>query len=72
MPTLRFSLQKRLRALGLSTAAATASRFVFAAPLALACTVAVSVVCFGERPSGREGLGIALLAASIVGIVLSA
>ena len=38
MQTLRFSLQKQLKSLGLSTAAATASRFVFAAPLALAGT----------------------------------
>jgi len=36
--TLRFSLQKQLKVLGLSTAAATASRFVFAAPLAVAGT----------------------------------
>lgn len=36
--TLRFSLQKQLKSLGLSTTAATASRFVFAAPLALVGT----------------------------------
>ncbi len=41
MQTLRFSVQKRLKTLGLSTAAATASRFVFAAPLAVAGTVAL-------------------------------
>jgi drug/metabolite transporter (DMT)-like permease len=39
--TLRFSLQKQLKVLGLSTAAATASRFVFAAPLAVAGTLAL-------------------------------
>ncbi len=33
--TLRFSLQKRLKRLGLSTGGATFSRFLFAAPLAL-------------------------------------
>ncbi len=33
--TLRFSLQKRLKSLGLSTAGATFSRFVFAFPLAI-------------------------------------
>ena len=38
MQTLRFSLQKQLKALGLSTTAATAARFVFAAPLAVAGT----------------------------------
>ncbi|MFN4172683.1 MAG: EamA/RhaT family transporter, partial [Pseudorhodobacter sp.] len=32
--TLRFSLQKRLKGLGLSTAGATFSRFLFAVPLA--------------------------------------
>lgn len=36
MQTLRFSLQKQLKGLGLSTASATASRFMFAAPLAIA------------------------------------
>ena len=36
--TLRFSLQKQLKGLGLSTASATASRFVVAAPLAFAAT----------------------------------
>lgn len=41
MQTLRFSLQKQLRGLGLSTAAATASRFVFAAPLALMAVAAL-------------------------------
>ena len=34
--TLRFTLQKRLKGLGLSTGGATFSRFLFAAPLALA------------------------------------
>lgn len=34
--TLRFGLQKRLKAIGLSTGGATFARFVFAAPLALA------------------------------------
>lgn len=35
MQTLRFSLQKQLKALGLTTTSATASRFLFAAPLAI-------------------------------------
>ena len=39
--TLRFSLQKQLIAHGLSTAAATASRFVVAAPLAFCATAAL-------------------------------
>jgi drug/metabolite transporter (DMT)-like permease len=38
MQTLRFSLQKQLKAHGLSTASATASRFVVAAPLAFCAT----------------------------------
>ncbi len=41
MQTLRFSLQKQLKALGLSTTAATASRFVFAAPLAVLGTALI-------------------------------
>lgn len=37
--TLRFVLQKRLKSLGLSTAGATFSRFLFAAPLAAGATL---------------------------------
>lgn len=40
--TLRFSLQKRLKGLGLSTAGATFSRFLFAVPLAGAGTLALA------------------------------
>lgn len=40
--TLRFSLQKRLKGLGLSTAGATFSRFLFAVPLAGAGAVALA------------------------------
>ena len=40
--TLRFMLQKRLKGLGLSTAGATFSRFVFAFPLA--CTAALMLI----------------------------
>lgn len=39
--TLRFMLQKRLKGLGLSTAGATFSRFLFAAPLAVLALVAL-------------------------------
>jgi drug/metabolite transporter (DMT)-like permease len=39
--TLRFLLQRRLKALGLSTGAATFSRFVFAAPLAWGLVLAL-------------------------------
>ncbi|WP_337248613.1 DMT family transporter [Rhodovulum sulfidophilum] len=42
--TVRFMLQKRLRGLGLSTAGATFSRFVFAAPLAALGLVALMAV----------------------------
>lgn len=40
--TLRFMLQRQLKAAGLSTGGATFSRFVFAAPLALALAVALA------------------------------
>ncbi|MBL3570760.1 EamA/RhaT family transporter [Rhodovulum sp. BSW8] len=42
--TVRFMLQKRLRGLGLSTAGATFSRFVFAAPLAAAGLAALLAI----------------------------
>ena len=41
MQTLRFSLQKRLKGLGLSTGGATFSRFVFAVPIAAAGSAGV-------------------------------
>ena len=44
MQTVRFSLQKQLKALGLSTASATASRFLFAAPLAIGGAAAFMLV----------------------------
>ncbi|BAQ68127.1 putative transmembrane protein [Rhodovulum sulfidophilum] len=49
--TVRFMLQKRLRGLGLSTAGATFSRFVFAAPLA-ALSLAGLMAVRGEALPG--------------------
>ncbi|WP_410218890.1 EamA family transporter [Paracoccus sp. (in: a-proteobacteria)] len=49
--TLRFMLQKRLKGLGLSTAGATFSRFVFAAPIAGA---ALCALIFAEGTSLPE------------------
>lgn len=46
LQTARFSLQKQLKTLGLSTLAATASRFVTASPLALMLT-AVLMLAYG-------------------------
>ncbi len=43
LQTARFSLQKQLKTLGLSTLAATASRFVTASPLAIILTAAIMV-----------------------------
>ena len=43
LQTARFSLQKQLKTLGLSTLAATASRFVTASPLAIILTAASMV-----------------------------
>ena len=60
MQTLRFSLQKQLKVLGLSTTAATAARFVFAAPLALAGAGLLMVVQGHGFPvlSGRFWLAV--------------
>ena len=69
MQTLRFSLQKRLRGLGLSTAAATASRFVFAAPLALAGTMGLMVVRGYGLPSLGPWFWWAVLAGGVAQIV---
>lgn len=49
--TLRFVLQKSLKGLGLSTGGATFSRFVFAAPLALALTMTLLVGGEGGSPA---------------------
>jgi drug/metabolite transporter (DMT)-like permease len=48
--TLRFLLQKRLRGAGLSTGGATFSRFVFAAPLALAVVLGLVAITGAELP----------------------
>lgn len=41
LQTVRFSLQKQLKMLGLSTLSATAARFVTASPLAIGLTLAI-------------------------------
>ena len=54
MQTLRFLLQRRLKALGLSAAGATFARFVFAAPLAWA-VVAAMLAAGDARPAPDRG-----------------
>ena len=69
MQTVRFTLQKRLKGLGLSTAAATASRFVFAAPLALAGTVGLMVAHGYSVPALGGWFWPAVLAGGVAQIV---
>lgn len=54
LQTLRFVLQKRLKGIGLSTGGATFSRFVFAAPLA----VAGALVLMAEAGSAMPALSL--------------
>ena len=49
--TVRFALQKRLKAVGLSTAGATFSRFLWAVPLAAAATGALMSVRGYDLPA---------------------
>lgn len=51
--TLRFLLQKRLKGIGLSTAGATFSRFLYAAPLATAGAAGLTVAAGGGLPGLR-------------------
>lgn len=51
LQTVRFMLQRQLKGVGLSTAGATFSRFVFAAPLALALAGALILAGAGAVPS---------------------
>ncbi len=69
MQTLRFSLQKQLKVLGLSTAAATASRFVFAAPLALAGTVALMATRGYAMPDLSGAFWLAVVGGGLAQIV---
>ncbi|MEO8242850.1 MAG: DMT family transporter [bacterium] len=69
MQTVRFSLQKRLRGLGLSTAAATASRFVFAAPLALAGVIVLMGVRGYSLPPLSGLFWLAVVAGGVAQIV---
>jgi drug/metabolite transporter (DMT)-like permease len=69
MQTLRFSLQKQLKAHGLSTASATASRFVVAAPLAF-CATAVLMVWRGyPLPSLSVEFWVAVVGGGVAQIV---
>lgn len=61
--TLRFVLQKRLKGLGLSTAGATFSRFVFAAPLAGSAVVAL----MAAQGAGLPALGPGFWAYAVAG-----
>ena len=56
MQTLRFMLQKQLKGLGLSTGGATFSRFLFAAPLAIALA-AVALARSGQGLPALPGSG---------------
>lgn len=69
MQTLRFSLQKQLKGLGLSTASATASRFVVAAPLALAATAGLMAVRGYPMPALSGTFWIAVVAGGMAQIV---
>lgn len=61
--TLRFVLQKRLKGLGLSTAGATFSRFVFAAPLAGSAVL----VLMAAQGAGLPALGPGFWAYAVAG-----
>lgn len=63
LQTARFSLQKQLKTLGLSTLSATAARFVTASPLALILTAVVMV----WRGYGWPVLAEALWPAALIG-----
>lgn len=69
MQTLRFSLQKQLKVLGLSTASATASRFVFAAPLALVGTAALMILRGYDFPALSGTFWLAVVAGGVAQIV---
>lgn len=77
LQTARFSLQKQLKSLGLSTLAATASRFVTAAPLAVMLTAAIMVwrsydwpvIAPGFWPAAMAG-GAAQIAATFCTVAL--
>jgi drug/metabolite transporter (DMT)-like permease len=67
--TLRFSLQKRLKELGLSTASATASRFIVAAPLAVAGTAMLMVWRGYALPSLSVEFWVAVVAGGVAQIL---
>ena len=69
MQTLRFSLQKQLRGLGLSTASATASRFIFAAPLAVVGTGLLMVLRGYALPVLSTTFWLAVVAGGVAQIV---
>lgn len=63
LQTVRFMLQRQLKGVGLSTAGATFSRFVFAAPLAL--TIAAGLILAGGQ--GVPALGVRFWGFAVVG-----
>ncbi len=67
--TLRFSLQKQLKGLGLSTASATASRFAVAAPLAFAATALLMAFRGYAFPALSGTFWLAILAGGMAQIV---
>jgi len=67
--TLRFSLQKQLKTLGLSTAAVTASRFLFAAPLAIIATLLLMGIQGHAFPALSWHFGIAVVLGGMAQIV---
>ena len=67
--TLRFSLQKRLAGLGLSTGGATFSRFLFAAPLAGAALAVVLVAQGLSVPRVGSGFWVFAMAGGVAQII---
>jgi len=67
--TRRFSLQKQLQELGLSTAAATASRFVVAAPLGFAATAVLMALRGNPLPDLSGQFWLAVVAGGTAQIV---
>lgn len=67
--TLRFSLQKQLKGLGLSTASATASRFVVAAPLAFVATAALMALRGYQMPALSGTFWLAVVAGGMAQII---
>ena len=67
--TLRFMLQKRLKGLGMSTGGATFSRFVFAAPLAGAGVLVLTLATDRALPALSPGFWVLAVAGGLAQII---